>query len=333
MNINIIDPNGRFLYADSKLNTIVTVFPSATDSRPYMQDSVTPAWVNLGDILIDPAPAKLAALQAGIRAETDPGRRAELKRKMLAFTPSGFFPQRRADAMQHHTGLIAFDVDAKDNAERLENWEELKSEVSKIPYVAYFGRSLSGTGYWGLFAVPRETAKEQHKAHFAAMQEDFSAMGIVIDAAPSNVASLRFYSFDPHAFLCHYPELYTRLHITAPAPKTTAKLYTSTTSRTDDGKRPGDAFNEAHTCADVLCALGFTEKKRTPNEIHFTRPGAKTRGTDVVVYMDNGKAKIYSTSVNAPTKGEHTPFSLFAFLEHRGDWKAAARALTTTTTI
>ena len=329
MNTTNIDQHGRTLYADSVLNRIVTAYPCATDSTPYSYPDGTPARFNLGKILLSRPPLELEALQAEIRAEADPDRRAALKRCMMAFTPAAFVaPYRKASNVQHLTDLMPADIDYKDNADRLLNYDKLKDEISKLPYVAYCGRSLSGTGFWVLFFIGHNITIDEYKAAFEQLRRDFLPMGIVIDPAPSSPASLRFYSFDPDAYINHYPEAYTRRYVAPPAPQATAKAYTLTTTQMAGmSERPSDVFNDTYTPVDVLTAHGWQIVRQTATQTHLRRPGAKTTNSDATYYTDNGKVKIFSTSADLPTEGEHSAFALFAHLEHGGDWKAAARAL------
>lgn len=329
MNINNIDPHGRTLYADSALNVIVTGYRGIHADNIVTNPDGLPAWFNLGKILLNEPPQDVAELQAAIRSETDPERRDALKRGMLAITPAAFVtPPRKAANVQYLTGLMPFDIDAKDNAGRLVNYDTLKVEISKIPCVAYCGRSVSGKGFWGLLFIGYSVSVNEYKAAFQAMQEDFEDMHIIIDPAPANPASLRFYCFDPEGYFNHFPEAYTRRHIAPPAPKAEPKRYTAHTARNGEAsQRPGDWFNANHSCVDILTAHVWQIVRQTPTQTHLRRPGAKTNGHDATVYHDSAKVKIWSTSAGLPTDGELTPFALFAHLEHGGDFKAAAKSL------
>ena len=119
-------------------------------------------------------------------------------------------------------GVIAFDIDSKDNPS-LYDWEAVKAAVSKNPFVAYSGLSVTGLGIWGL--IPVEDAMK-HKEHFDAIADDFAnttftimqghdtiptiVHGIRIDPAPSNVASKRFVSYDPRPYLNTEAQVYTK---------------------------------------------------------------------------------------------------------------------------
>lgn len=119
-------------------------------------------------------------------------------------------------------GVVAFDIDAKDNP-AIYDWEAVKAEISKSPYVAYTGLSASGLGVFGL--IPVEDAMK-HKEHFDAIVSDFARStftfmqnqdsaptvlkGIRLDQAPSNIASKRFLSYDPHPYWNTAAQVYTK---------------------------------------------------------------------------------------------------------------------------
>ncbi|MBL7795371.1 MAG: PriCT-2 domain-containing protein [Saprospiraceae bacterium] len=165
-----------------------------------------------------------------VRAETDKKTRDNLKRELLpAVTPSGIFSHRAERGLLKHSGLIAGDIDFADNPY---NPETIKNQVAKIRNVAYCGLSASGRGLW--FLVPVKYP-ERHKEHFAALVADFARLGITLDTAPANVASLRFYSYDPDARYNPAAVAYSKLLSRQP------DTYTPTAARTtlagNDGEK------------------------------------------------------------------------------------------------
>ena len=77
--------------------------------------------------IFDPTPAgedKISDLVLGdrfkervnrMRRETDQERKATLKRALPAFTASGIFSGRNDSDLMQHSGVIAIDIDYKDN--------------------------------------------------------------------------------------------------------------------------------------------------------------------------------------------------------------------------
>ncbi|MCL4197688.1 MAG: DUF3987 domain-containing protein [Phycisphaerales bacterium] len=91
-----------------------------------------------------------------------------------------------------------------------------------------------------------------------------------------------------------------------------------------DTPRPGDDFNQRGDPRPFLLNHGWTLTIPGENE-HWCRPG-KIRGTSAT--LKNGVFYVFSTNA-APFEAEkgYPPFSVYAFLEHHGDFAAAASAL------
>lgn len=91
-----------------------------------------------------------------------------------------------------------------------------------------------------------------------------------------------------------------------------------------DGTRPGDVFNERTDTRELLESNGWTTTGRTgPGGEHWTRPG-KERGTSAT--LKDGCLYVFSSNAGLPT-GPHTSFSIYAHLNHGGDFSAAAKEL------
>ena len=118
--------------------------------------------------------------------------------------------------------VVAVDIDAKDNP-ALYDWESIKREISKSPFVAYAGLSVSGLGIFVLIPVEDST---NHKQHFDAIKDDFenttfnfiqgndmevtTLHGIRVDPAPCNIASKRFVSYDSQPYWNTKAQIYTK---------------------------------------------------------------------------------------------------------------------------
>lgn len=145
-----------------------------------------------------------------IRAIADKEQRDELKKKLPLITVSGVFePTRSTSNLKEHTGLICIDIDGKDNT-HIKNFDDLKSQLSHIKEVLYCAVSVSGNGYFAIIPIKNPN---KHREHFIAMQEDFKALGINIDAACKDVTRLRGYSYDQQPYINEDAEIYSRLFI------------------------------------------------------------------------------------------------------------------------
>lgn len=142
-----------------------------------------------------------------IRSINDKTERDAIKATLPAITPSGLFTYRAAQNLIRHSGFIQFDIDLKGN-ESIENFQELKAQVSRIRNVAYCGLSVSGAGFWGLIPI---ADCNKHNEHHKAIQVAFAKLGITIDPAPKSVASLRGYSFDSSPYFNHHASVFSSI--------------------------------------------------------------------------------------------------------------------------
>jgi hypothetical protein len=143
-----------------------------------------------------------AVREAGSKDE-----RTKLKQKLPCITPSGIFSKRNTAGLIKHSGLLCLDLDSHDNS-HIENFSNLKEELSKIEYFAYVAQSVSGTGFYCLMPI---TQPQHHKEHFRAIQKDMARHGVILDASGSDVTRLRFYSFDSTAFFNHHANPYSKM--------------------------------------------------------------------------------------------------------------------------
>lgn len=143
-----------------------------------------------------------------IRLLEDKKERDAKKSLLPAITPSGTFNYRNESGLIKHSGLIQFDIDYKGN-EHIDNFEYMIEEIGKLSFIAYCGYSTSGMGIWGLVPI---AYPEKHKLHLQALKTIFKAYELKMDNAPSNVASLRGYSYDDNAHINHNAEIFTYIH-------------------------------------------------------------------------------------------------------------------------
>ena len=261
--------------------------------------------------------------QQQIRNAKDKAGRDALKIFMPCITPSGIFSQRGKNYLVKHTGFIAIDIDLKDN-NHIENYHNLKNEVCKILNVAYCGLSVSGTGYWLLIPIAHP---DKHEQHFKFIQQYFKSKNLIIDKACSDVARLRFYSYDPTAYFNHAAKpLQTHYTPSVIKPK---QLYQKKFN--DDNKPVWEQYNEGKYFIDVLQNHGWGIESETGNKKYFTRPG-KTSG--ISAEFDSTKNVFFVFTENGqpfePNIG-YNPFAIYTKLDHTGDFSKAAKSLLQTT--
>ncbi|NET37019.1 MAG: hypothetical protein F6K19_34180 [Cyanothece sp. SIO1E1] len=180
----------------SVLDVEVSCFRSYADTKPKPVNLLT--WLTSD---------KYAAQVRSLRMLNDKADRDQIKASLPAITVSGtFHPSRKEGYLLKHSGLICIDIDLKGN-EHITNFRMLKEQLFHIENVAYAGLSASGKGFFLIIPI---AYPERHKQQFASIHKDFSDLGIDIDTAPKNVASLRGYSWDPSAHLRHQARPYRK---------------------------------------------------------------------------------------------------------------------------
>lgn len=146
----------------------------------------------------------LKAIVEEIRSSSNEKEKKDLKSKLPAITPSGIFRERRASMLEQHSGLICIDIDGNDN-KHLSDWESVKENLGKLPFIMYAGLSVRGNG---IFLLIKLAYPEKHAQHFNALQAIFKEMGITIDKSCSDASRLRGYSYDPQPFVNPTSSLY-----------------------------------------------------------------------------------------------------------------------------
>jgi len=155
----------------------------------------TPKEVNLYSFLTSKQYSNKVDL---IRSEPDKAIKDKIKATLPAITPSGIFaPTRAIKNLIKHSGFICIDIDKKGN-ECLNNYTTLKDELCKIPFVAFCGLSVSGTGYFVLIPIKEP---QHHKEYFCTLSIAFQDMNISIDKSCKDVSRLRGYSYDNNYYI------------------------------------------------------------------------------------------------------------------------------------
>lgn len=119
-----------------------------------------------------------------------------------AVTFGGEFTHRKEKGLNKHSGLICIDIDEEDQGSDF-NADECRNRLSKLPFVVFVARSIGGGG---VFAVCRVNpcSPDDHKMYYDALADVVkSKLNIIskVDPQPKNVASLRYISYDPEAYI------------------------------------------------------------------------------------------------------------------------------------
>lgn len=179
--------------------------------------------VNLKDFLFTDQYKDIAeAIRSGSTIEE----RHEIKNRYRTALPcatvSGRFTERKRDKVAEYSGLIAIDIDYKDNVEVM---PEVPNILKQMDFVIYAGRSISGDGY---FAICRVDDPKRLKEHYLALEKDFKEYGITIDKACKDTTRLRFASYNEEPYYNPYALTYYKM---VGEPKRETRVSTTYTPR------------------------------------------------------------------------------------------------------
>lgn len=187
--------------------------------------------VNLMDWLTDET-KKEKVLK--IRQLEDKTQIDKIKRTLPAITPSSIcLRKEKGSELIKHSGLIQIDIDYKQN-QNVINFDKLKDQLKKLPFVAYCGLSVSGRGYWLLIPIEKTDSYSQ-KRYYEMMFQRFKSYGVTIDKAPTNFASLRGYSYDSDPYFNHNAKPLVLKEL--PKPKIKRPTLPQHTGKTPNGLR------------------------------------------------------------------------------------------------
>jgi len=256
-----------------------------------------------------------------IRSKATKAERDILKGYLPGITPSAICrPTRSANNVVAHTGLICFDLDKLPP----EKMNHIFNIVTNMPYVAYCGLSVSGTGYWGIIPISN---KGKHAQHFEAMRLYFKSCGIdciYFDTAVKDICRYRYKSFDEAAYFNHNATIFDFLYEPPVMPKRSYKINSTDSS-------PFDDFNKNGDIETVLLNHGWTYQpahdKGTSKR--YSRPGKKS-GISADYCMERKILYVFSsdpaTGIATPDKG-YNHVAVFCQLECNNDFKICAKKL------
>lgn len=163
------------------------------------------------------------------------------------------------------TGLICFDID------KVQKPAHLRDQLKKVNHVIFASLSVSGNGVWGLIEI---AYPDKIKQHFEQLQMDFLAIGIKLDSSKGgNPTDLRFYSYDPDAYLSEKYKVYDRLP-EIKQPKSFVKtnnqskhnpiaIAVSKINQAQDGEKHNELLKAAHLLGGYIAsgAISYDESE------------------------------------------------------------------------
>ena len=179
--------------------------------------------VNLKDFLFTDQYKDIAeAIRSGSTIEERHEIKNRYRTSLPCATVSGRFTERKRDKVAEYSGLIAIDIDYKDNVEVM---PEVPNILKQMDFVIYAGKSISGDGY---FAICRVDDPKRLKEHYLALEKDFKEYGITIDKACKDTTRLRFASYNEEPYYNPYALTYYKM---VGEPKRETRVSTTYTPR------------------------------------------------------------------------------------------------------
>ena len=168
-------------------NTTISLFRGFADKNPKK--------ANLYKALVT---KKFKSEIEALRAEPDPAKQKELKRRLPSFSVSGVFTGgHKKENLSTPSNFICIDIDQHDNT-NIRNFSEFKKLAEAIPWVAYCGLSCRGKGFFMVIPYKDST---KHEKYFEFLEKLFSLYGVVIDPACKDISRLRFVSYDEEPYI------------------------------------------------------------------------------------------------------------------------------------
>ena len=169
----------------------------------------------------------------------------QAKDNILSFIPSCVCKGKtgKAKNVEHVNPLIAVDIDAKDNEGV--TLETMRTKINSLPYIMYSSLSVGGKGMYALLPIAEEN-KNDFKAVFNALNEDFKALGLTLDGSCVNVSRERYMSYDDDEYWNTKCEIYTKkINIPTQAHDTHKRVESSAkTTLTEKDKQKVDLMIE-----------------------------------------------------------------------------------------
>lgn len=188
------------------------------------------------------------------------------KEKVLSFTPSCVCAGTTAKEIKQVNPLIAIDLDEKDNKGM--TLEEMRKKINSLPFVMYSSLSVGGKGMYALISFLDEN-KNDFKAVFNAINEDFKALGLTLDSSCVNVNRERYMSYDDNEYWNTKCEIYTKkLNIPTQAHDTHKRVESSAkTTLTEKDKEKVDLMIEDIKANKIQLTKNHTDTLGLANAI------------------------------------------------------------------
>jgi hypothetical protein len=197
---------------DGSFNVPVSLFINCKSKAPFTTITLA-EWITM---CTNPSKSPLLALTIKhLRTYKEKDAILDLKQHLPAISPGALLRTRSQGVSMEEkliglTGFMQFDIDSADNP-WMNDAAVFRDWIRTNKYIAFCSLSASGRGVWGLVKLAHP---ERMIQHYAQLKRDFLDNGIVIDPRKGgNPTDLRYYSFDPDAYIANSYEIYERIFI------------------------------------------------------------------------------------------------------------------------
>jgi hypothetical protein len=176
------------------------------------------------------------------------------------------------------TKLLCIDIDKKDNL-HIENFGDVKDQISKIENIAYVGYSCSGEGVFALMYCDY-SGDADYKDYYKYIASLLLKFGIVADSSCDQLTKLRFIVYDDAPFIRHNPILYKLPFKTMTAsqmaidPQKEFQPKAHSNEHTTNEFDLWERYNKDHVDYYIIGLLGFDRVREDAVRIYFKRQGS-----------------------------------------------------------
>ncbi|MBV5281752.1 MAG: hypothetical protein JZU53_04870 [Paludibacter sp.] len=136
----------------------------------------------------------------------------DMRPDLPCFTPTGLFGANKSiSSLVAYSNIISVDIDPtndKGDGNSKETMEKVPEILRCNPYVFYYNKSLSNSGYYALILV--DGTIEDYYPHYQALLEDFKVLGVELDKNAVKITQPRFLTLPEEGFMKDSCEVYTK---------------------------------------------------------------------------------------------------------------------------
>ena len=196
----------------SKNGAKISVYESVKKTTPYTDlyfkdylKKIKAGWLNRKDEI------QAIRMLDPLSSDDEKVKYEALKKKLSGGTISGCFKNREDLGLETHSGLLAIDIDRKENINDIlfqdDGLLRLKEELRQEPWVYSIFISVGGRGLCCVVKI--ESTVKAHSKSFKALEKYFlDTYRLTVDPSCKNVSRFRYISSDPELYYNSNAEIY-----------------------------------------------------------------------------------------------------------------------------